>query len=67
MKYIDQYLEEVVKLKPLGKVTYEDDCQYDLSGVYVYVDGKCTDLFIAHVDYLNWLENKFESLKKFEL
>jgi len=60
MKYIEQYIEEVIKLKPLGKVTFKDDCLNNLSGIYVYIDGRCTDLFIAHVDYCNWLENKLK-------
>ena len=60
MKYIKEYLETVVKIKPLGKLTTKEDELNDLSGEMVYIDGKCSDIFISHADYANWLENKYE-------
>ena len=58
MKYIEKYLEEVVKVKPLGKVTVKDEYFGDLSGSMVYIDDHCSDIFVSHADYANWLEKK---------
>lgn len=60
MKYIKEYLETVVKIKPLGELTTKEDELNGLSGEMVYIDGKCSDIFISHADYANWLENKYE-------
>ena len=60
MKHIERYLKEVVKIKPLGELTTQEDVVGDLSGEMVYIDGKCSDIFISHADYVNWLENKYE-------
>jgi len=60
MKYIEKYLEEELKLQPLGNVGTKEDEVCDLSGEMVYVDGKCTNIFVAHVDYANWLEKKIK-------
>lgn len=62
MKYIEKYLEEVIKIKPLGHIGTEEDNKYDLSGETLYIDGKCTDIFIAHADYANWLESKINTI-----
>ena len=59
MKYITEYLISQCKIKPLGKVTLENDVHYDLSGVNVLIDGKNVDIFVAHIDYCNWLESLF--------
>ena len=56
MKYIEKYLEEVIKIKPLGHIATKEDNEYDLSGEILYIDGKCTDIFISHADYAKWLE-----------
>jgi len=58
MKYIEQYLIEKRRIKPLGKITLNDELKYDLSGVEILIDGKDVDIFVAHVDYCNWLESK---------
>ena len=60
MKYIEQYLREVVRVKPLGEVTTKEDTDSGLSGEMVYIDGRCADIFISHTDYANWLETKME-------
>lgn len=62
MKYIIQYLEEIMRIKPLGKVTTIDDNKYDLSGVSIKIDEKEVGIFVAHVDYAMWLESKIESI-----
>lgn len=58
MKYVEKYLKEVVKVKPLGELTTREDVVGDLSGEMVYIDGKCSDIFISHADYANWLEKQ---------
>lgn len=58
MKHIEKYLKEVVKIKPLGELTTQEDVVGDLSGEMVYIDGKCSDIFISHADYANWLEKQ---------
>ena len=58
MKYVEEYLETVVKVKPLGELTTREDILYDMSGEMVYIDGKCSDIFISHADYANWLEKQ---------
>lgn len=63
MKYIKEYLETVVKIKPLGELTTKEDELNGLSGEMVYIDGKCSDIFISHADYANWLESKYEQKK----
>ena len=62
MKYIEKYLEEVIKIKPLGQVGTKEDYDCDLSGEMIYIDGKCTDIFISHADYANWLESKINTI-----
>lgn len=60
MKYVEKYLKEVVKIKPLGELTTQEDVVADLSGEMVYIDGKCSDIFISHADYANWLEKQVD-------
>lgn len=62
MKYIEKYLEEVIKIKPLGHFATKEDDEHDLSGEMLYIDGKCTDIFISHADYANWLESKIHTI-----
>lgn len=58
MKYIEEYLETVIKIKPLGELTTQEDTLDGMSGEMVYIDGKCSGIFISHADYANWLENR---------
>lgn len=60
MKHIKEYLENVIKVNPLGQLSTREDILNDMSGEMVYIDGKCTDIFISHADYANWLESKDE-------
>lgn len=60
MKYIKEYLKDVIRIKPLGELTTKDDILVGMSGEMVYIDGKCADIFISHADYANWLESKYE-------
>lgn len=66
MKYVEEYLNDVIKVKPLGKLTTTDDELNGMSGEMVYIDGKCSDIFISHADYANWLEKHGEQKKNIE-
>ena len=60
MKYIEEYLREQLLIQPLGTVTVRPDTNYDeLQGNYVYINNKCTDIFVAYADYAKWLEDKY--------
>lgn len=60
MKYIKEYLEQELKISPLGELTTEEDTLNELPGEEIYIDGKPIGLFISHIDYVNWLENKYD-------
>ena len=64
MEYIKEYLKDVIKVKPLGKLTTKEDELDGMSGEMVYIDGKCSDIFITHADYANWLEKRGQKPKK---
>lgn len=58
MKYITRFLEEKIKIKPLGQVTtkpHESEWgSYD--GEEVLIDGEYTGIIVYYIDYINWLE-----------
>ena len=63
MKYLERYMIEKLKLKPIGELSQSPNyvCgSCNLSGVDVIIDGQETGLFIADVDYVDWLEKKIE-------
>lgn len=63
MKYLERYMIEELKLKPIGKLSQSSNYVCDscgLSGVDVIIDGQETGLFITDADYVNWLEKKVE-------
>ena len=67
MKYIEQYMEECLKIKPLGKVTFEGMQSMDSDETYGYsvlIDGKDIGLEIWWADYASWLEKKFDALNE---
>ena len=60
MKNIVKYLEEKLKVSPLGKVTtepYEEVCDAYV-GEEIIIDGQSTGIKIAYIDYIDWLESK---------
>jgi len=61
MKYIEEYLKDVIKVEPLGELTTKDDELNGMSGEMVYINGKCSNIFISHADYVNWLEKQGEN------
>lgn len=58
MKFIDKYLEEKVRIKPLGKVTtdpYESSVGQFI-GESIIIDGHDSGIVVAYIDYIDWLE-----------
>ena len=69
MKYIVEYLEDKLKVKPLGKVStklYERTCG-DYVGEEIYIDKTFTGIIIYYVDYIKWLEENCTILSDFKL
>lgn len=62
MKYINEYMVECLKIRPLGKVTFEELQTMDSEtyGYSVLIDGKDIGLEIWWVDYATWLEKKVD-------
>lgn len=58
MKYIEQYMEEVLKIKALGKVTMSPCSHGDETGSSILIDGKDTGIDVWWIDYAKWLEKK---------
>lgn len=61
MKYLNEYLEQKLKIKPLGKVTtilYESEIGV-YSGEEILIDDELTNIVVCYIDYINWLENEF--------
>ena len=63
MKYLGRYIEDVLKLKPLGEISYLDEVEVTTgrSGVQVVIDGVMTGLFVSTTDYVKWLEDVVKS------
>ncbi len=60
MKHIVKFLEEKLKVTPLGKVTtkpYEEVCDAYV-GEEILIDGQNTGIKITYIDYIYWLESK---------
>ena len=63
MKYIEQYMEEELKIKALGKIDFEelgDVCDGGKFGYAVLIDEKDIGLQIWWSDYADWLEKKID-------
>jgi hypothetical protein len=67
MKHIEEYLNDVIKVEPLGKLTTMEDKLYGMSGEMIYIDGKYSGIFISHADYVNWLERQDAQNPKFRI
>ena len=66
MKYVELYMKERLKIRPLGKVTFGGlqtmDCDENY-GYSVLIDGKDIGLEIWWPDYALWLEEKLTLLE----
>lgn len=59
-------MEEELKLKPLGDVTFEELTTHDYEGAYGYeiiIDGHDTGLQVWWADYATWLEKQLDNNK----
>lgn len=66
MKYIEEYLAEKVRIKPLGTLRLIDEDIEPCTpiGKRVVIDDIETDIVIWYADYSNWLEEKYERASK---
>ena len=60
MKYLEQYIEEKIKIKILGELTTRDSCDGEAVGVSLVIDGYEPGIEVWYVDYCKWLEEKLE-------
>ena len=62
MKYIEEYLVEKVRIKPLGTLKLIDEEVEPCTpiGKRVVIDDIETDIVVWHADYSKWLENKYD-------
>lgn len=62
MKHIIEYLEEEMRISPLGEVTtdpHEATCG-GYTGETIFIDGKDVGIIVYYIDYINWIEKKFK-------
>lgn len=64
MKYLEQYLEEKMKIKVLGELETVDCPNGGDVGVSLVIDGFDTGIEVWYVDYAMWLEKKLEENSK---
>ena len=64
MKYLEQYIEEKIKIKILGELTTRECCEGDGLGVSLVIDGYEPGIEVWYADYSNWLEEKLEEYEK---
>jgi hypothetical protein len=66
MKYIEDYIAERMKIKVLGKLrTIDEEAEpYMVVGQRLVIDNMESDIVVWYADYCEWLEKKFEELKK---
>lgn len=58
MKYLEQYIEEKMKIKVLGKLTTRESNSGEEVGVSLVIDGYEPGIEVWYVDYCAWLEEK---------
>ena len=63
MKYLEQYIEEKMKIKVLGELTTNGSVDGDEVGVSLVIDGYEPGIEVWYMDYANWLEEKIEDLE----
>lgn len=63
MKYLEQFIEEKMKIKALGNLTTTASSSGDEVGVSLVIDGYEPGIEVWYVDYCAWLEKKIEKLE----
>ena len=58
MKYLEQYIEEKLKIKVLGKLTTRESNSGEEVGVSLVIDGYEPGIEVWYADYATWLEEK---------
>ena len=61
MKYLEQYIEEKLKLKVLGQLTTRESNSGEEVGVSLVIDGYEPGIEVWYTDYAKWLEEKIAS------
>lgn len=61
MKYLEQYIEEKLRIKALGKLTTTESTSGEEVGVSLVIDGYEPGIEVWYADYCNWLEKKLET------
>lgn len=60
MKYLEQYIEEKLKIKVLGKLATRESNSGEEVGVSLVIDGYEPGIEVWYADYCSWLEEKIE-------
>lgn len=60
MKYLEQYIEEKMKIKILGKLTTRESSKGDDVGVSLVIDGYEPGIEVWWADYACWIDEKIE-------
>ena len=60
MKFLEKYLEEKERIKPLGELTTRESVEGESVGVSLVIDGYEPGIEVWWVDYATWLEEKIE-------
>ena len=63
MKYLEQYIEEKMKIKVLGKLTTRESNSGEEVGLSLVIDGYEPGIEVWYADYSRWLEEKIEKLE----
>lgn len=63
MKYLEQFIEEKLKIKALGKLTTTESTSGEEVGVSLVIDGYEPGIEVWYADYCAWLEEKIEKLE----
>ena len=63
MKYLEQFFEEKLKIKVLGKLTTTESSSGEEVGVSLVIDGYEPGIEVWYADYCAWLEEKIEKLE----
>ena len=63
MKYLEQFIEEKLKIKVLGKLTTNESSSGEEVGVSLVIDGYEPGIEVWYADYSRWLEEKIEKLE----
>lgn len=58
MKYLEQYIEEKMKIKVLGNLTTRESNSGEEVGVSLVIDGYEPGIEVWYADYCSWLEEK---------